>query len=102
LSHKPVVRLLLLRSADVARYRLPDHPISPSPLSFPLLDILRTVFNFSVKLQLSSPQAAPESHCERFRHRPALFHRVTARMCERRRKDRLRRVKPAQKAPESS
>jgi hypothetical protein len=24
-----VVRLLLFRSADVARYRLPDHPVSP-------------------------------------------------------------------------
>jgi hypothetical protein len=33
IGHKPVVRLLLLRSADVARYRLPDHPVSPCPHS---------------------------------------------------------------------
>jgi len=31
--HKPVVGLLLLRSADVTRYCLPDHGISSSPLS---------------------------------------------------------------------
>src|ERR1035437_9980768 len=33
IGHKPVVRLLLLRSADVARYSLPDHRISPCPHS---------------------------------------------------------------------
>jgi len=35
IGHKPVVRLLLFSSADVARYRLPDHRISPSPHSLP-------------------------------------------------------------------
>jgi hypothetical protein len=40
-----VVRLLLLRSADVARYCLPDHRISPCPpgpsAKWPILVILR-------------------------------------------------------------
>jgi hypothetical protein len=30
IGHEPVVRLLLLSSADVTRNRLPDHRISPS------------------------------------------------------------------------
>ena len=34
-GHKPMVRLLLFRCADVARYRLPDHSNSSSPRSLP-------------------------------------------------------------------
>jgi hypothetical protein len=45
IGHKPVVRLLLLTSADVARYCLPDHPV-PS---------FRTV--------LPQPDRFPVSHC---------------------------------------
>ncbi len=33
IGNEPMVRLLLLRCADVARYCLPDHRISPSPHS---------------------------------------------------------------------
>jgi hypothetical protein len=52
IGHKPVVRLLLLRSADVARYCLPDHRISPYPHSppaagpipvFPLIPMRQTI-----------------------------------------------------------
>jgi len=33
IRHKPVVGLLLFRSADVARYRLPDHSIPSLSIS---------------------------------------------------------------------
>ncbi len=55
IGHKPVVRLLLFRSADVARYRLPDHRISPSPHSLSRLRRFRSTPSGFVRRADSKP-----------------------------------------------
>jgi hypothetical protein len=100
IGHKPVVRLLLLRSADVARYCLPDHRISsvcialshradphlpldpeaPNNLEEPrALDEPRTL---ELPQAFELPQVAQTNPIEYFEGRLPLFHRVSGEISE--------------------
>jgi hypothetical protein len=74
-----VVGLLLLRSADVTRYRLPDQRISPSPHSFSAdWSIPTRSSRLFEAARADCRHAAPSTERVIPRNRPALFHRLFA------------------------
>ena len=76
-GHKPVVRLLLLRSADVARYRLPDHRISPSPHSLSAAHAIPCFSALAVAPADADPAIRAATDWSSLWNRSPLFHRVS-------------------------
>src|ERR1035437_302539 len=78
ISHKPVVRLLLLRSADVTRYRLPDHRISPCPHSLSAAWSIPVFCFIPIAPNRFDPrQGAQANPLENSWNHPLLFHRAS-------------------------